>query len=152
MTAPAKACLLLLSVAVVAIALFVLFFDKHNELLGYRFLFRSPEQPHVYSSQLPLSPRLSAKDVYNLKISQSRMTEMLRVFDEICVNHSIEYFVIGGTLLGAVAYQDWTPIYHTLKKPSPLFATIFQISGSLMGPQWPPTLVIALLLFMECAA
>ena len=109
MTAPAKACLLLLSVAVVAIALFVLFFDKHNELLGYRFLFRSPEQPHVYSSQLPLSPRLSAKDVYNLKISQSRMTEMLRVFDEICVNHSIEYFVIGGTLLGAVAYQDWIP-------------------------------------------
>ena len=56
-----------------------------------------------------LSPKLSATDVKNLKIGQSRMTEMLRVFDKICMENNITYFAIGGTLLGAYVYKGWIP-------------------------------------------
>jgi phosphorylcholine metabolism protein LicD len=37
------------------------------------------------------------------------MTEMMRVFDEICQKHNITYFIIGGTLIGAIVYKGWIP-------------------------------------------
>ena len=37
------------------------------------------------------------------------MTHMLYIFDKICQKHNITYFVIGGTLLGAVVYKGWIP-------------------------------------------
>lgn len=56
-----------------------------------------------------LAPRLTTADVVALRQGQAKITEMLRVFDQICLDHSIDYFAIGGTLLGAVAYQNWVP-------------------------------------------
>lgn len=58
---------------------------------------------------IPLSPKLSQTDKDNLRIGQKRMTEMLRVFDKICVDNGITYFAIGGTLLGTRVYQGWIP-------------------------------------------
>lgn len=109
MTASAKSMLLVLSLAIVIIASLFFVYDKRTDLLGLIHFYCNIKCPHVYSSQLPLSSRLSSTDVVNLKIGQARMTEMLRVFDEICIKNNIEYFVIGGTLLGAVAYKDWIP-------------------------------------------
>ena len=57
----------------------------------------------LYADSTPLSPILSPQDVDNLRMGQRRLTEMLRIFDEICVNNGVAYFVIGGTLLGAFA-------------------------------------------------
>ena len=59
--------------------------------------------------QLPLAYRLSGADVRNLRRGQRRMTEMLRVFDELCETNGITYFAIGGTLLGAEVYAGWIP-------------------------------------------
>jgi len=56
-----------------------------------------------------LSPRLNKKDIDDIKASQTRLTEMLRVFDEICQKHNITYFIIGGTLIGAIVYKGWIP-------------------------------------------
>ena len=63
----------------------------------------------LYANSIPLSSFLSPQDVEHLRIGQRRLIEMLRVFDEICINNSVEYVVIGGTLLGAFAYQRWIP-------------------------------------------
>ena len=63
----------------------------------------------LYANSIPLSSFLSPQDVKHLRIGQRRLIEMLRVFNEICINNSVEYFVIGGTLLGAFAYQGWIP-------------------------------------------
>lgn len=109
MTALAKTLLLLLSLAVVVIATLISVFDKHQELLGCRYLFRASKHPFVYASNIALSSRLSPTDIENLKIGQSRMTEMLRVLDSICIKNNVEYFAIGGTLLGAIAYKGWIP-------------------------------------------
>ena len=44
-----------------------------------------------------------------LRIIQLTVLAMLREFDEICRRNNIQYFAIGGTLLGAVRHQGFIP-------------------------------------------
>ena len=37
------------------------------------------------------------------------MPEMLRVFDAICRVNDVDYFIDGGTLLGAMIWEGWIP-------------------------------------------
>ena len=101
--------LICIVLVVAVVAALVIFCDKDHALLHCRGSRRGRNPPHTYSSALVLAPRLKAKDLENLRIGQAKMTEMMRVFDDICIRNAIEYFAIGGTLLGAVAYNDWIP-------------------------------------------
>jgi len=61
------------------------------------------------SQDIELSPKLSKKDIINLKEGQKKMTNMLREFNKICRKYNIRYFVVGGTCLGALLYSGWIP-------------------------------------------
>ena len=37
------------------------------------------------------------------------MTDMLRCFDRICRDNNLEYWAIGGTLIGAIRHNGWIP-------------------------------------------
>lgn len=45
----------------------------------------------------------------NLEELQSIQTKMLRDLDTICLIHGIDYFIIGGTLIGAVRHKGFIP-------------------------------------------
>lgn len=60
-------------------------------------------------NDIPLSPKLSINQIKHLKKSQQKMTIMLEIFDSICNKYNITYFLIGGSLIGAVAYKGWVP-------------------------------------------
>lgn len=52
--------------------------------------------------------------VYNgegteLRVAQMRLLEMLKAFDRICKKHDIDYFISGGTCLGAVRHAGFIP-------------------------------------------
>ena len=40
---------------------------------------------------------------------QSRMLELLCLFRDICERHGLKYFIMGGTLLGAVRHRGFIP-------------------------------------------
>lgn len=47
----------------------------------------------------------------NIKIKelQRKELEMIKIFTEICEDNNLEYFLLGGTLLGAVRHQGFIP-------------------------------------------
>ena len=61
------------------------------------------------SSKNVLSSKLSSKNVKDLKEGQIKMTRMLYEFDKLCIENNITYFIIAGTLLGAIVYKGWIP-------------------------------------------
>ena len=61
------------------------------------------------NKNVQLSPFLSKKDVENLKKSQKKMLEMMKVFHNLCVKYNIRYMLWAGSLLGATLYNGWIP-------------------------------------------
>lgn len=61
------------------------------------------------NNEIKLSPKLSNNDILNLKNAQKKMSFMLKEFDKICRKHKIRYFLVGGSLLGALLYKGWIP-------------------------------------------
>ena len=55
------------------------------------------------------SNELTIKDIKDLKKGQKIMTNMFREFDRICRKHKLEYWCIGGTLLGIIRDKGWIP-------------------------------------------
>ena len=37
------------------------------------------------------------------------MSNMLKIFDELCQKYNIRYFLIAGSCLGSVLYKGWIP-------------------------------------------
>ena len=58
---------------------------------------------------IELSSNLTPNDIINLKKGQQIMTDMLRDFDRICRKYNIEYWCIGGTLIGTIRHNGWVP-------------------------------------------
>ena len=56
-----------------------------------------------------LSPLLKQKDIDNLKKSQQKMYNMMKIFHNICVKYQIKYILGYGNLLGAILYKGWIP-------------------------------------------
>ena len=42
---------------------------------------------------------------HELTALQSRLLEMLRWFDDFCRNNNLQYYLLGGTMLGAARHQ-----------------------------------------------
>ena len=55
------------------------------------------------------SDKLTVNDIKELKKGQKKMSNMLKVFDELCQKHNIRYFLIAGSCLGSVLYKGWIP-------------------------------------------
>lgn len=55
------------------------------------------------------SPKMSIDNIRQLKKGQKKMSNMIREFDRICRKHNIKYFLIGGSLIGVLAYGGWIP-------------------------------------------
>lgn len=56
-----------------------------------------------------LFPDEREKGETRLRQCQLVMLRMLKIFDYLCVTHNIQYFLTGGTLLGAVRHQGFIP-------------------------------------------
>lgn len=56
-----------------------------------------------------LFPDNRASGTTTLRQSQLVMLRMLKILDHICTRHNIEYFLIGGTLLGAIRHKGFIP-------------------------------------------
>ena len=55
------------------------------------------------------SDRLSVENIRQLKIGQKKMSNMLKEFDRICTQYNIRYFLVGGSVIGALLYKGWIP-------------------------------------------
>ena len=55
------------------------------------------------------SDTLTIEDIKQIKKGQKKMSHMIKVFDTICQKNNIRYFLIGGSLIGALAYKGWIP-------------------------------------------
>ena len=55
------------------------------------------------------SDKLNVNDIKEIKNGQKKMSNMLKVFDDICKKHNIRYFLVGGSLLGTILYKGWIP-------------------------------------------
>ena len=53
--------------------------------------------------------KLSKTNIGNLKQGQEIMTKMFKNFDIICKKNKINYWCIGGTLIGAIRHEGWIP-------------------------------------------
>jgi phosphorylcholine metabolism protein LicD len=60
-------------------------------------------------TQMELSPKLSKKDIENLKKGQQIMTNIFREFDRICRKYNLKYWCVGGTFIGAIRHNGWIP-------------------------------------------
>lgn len=45
----------------------------------------------------------------NINESQNRLLQLARVVDEICKGHNIPFFMVGGTMLGAIRHKGFIP-------------------------------------------
>ncbi len=45
----------------------------------------------------------------NIKLTQNLLAEMAQVFHRFCVSHNLTYYMLGGTLLGAVRRRGFSP-------------------------------------------
>ena len=52
---------------------------------------------------------LSTKEKADLKLGQEKMTDMLRIFDQVCRKYKLKYWICSGTLIGAVRHKGWIP-------------------------------------------
>ena len=55
------------------------------------------------------SPKLSKHDIININLSQKKMLNMMKIFHNICKENNINYFLIAGSLLGAIRHDGWIP-------------------------------------------
>ena len=55
------------------------------------------------------SDKMTVDDIKNLKKGQVKMNNMLKIFDKICIDNNIRYFLIAGSCLGSVLYKGWIP-------------------------------------------
>ena len=53
------------------------------------------------------SSKLTVEQIKEIKKSQEKMTNMLKVFDAICRKHKLEYWCYGGTLLGTIRHNGY---------------------------------------------
>ena len=44
---------------------------------------------------------------------QQRMLDLLKVIDAICRKHNMQYWLSGGTMLGAIRHQGFIPVSYT---------------------------------------
>lgn len=56
-----------------------------------------------------LFPDERLKGDTNIKRCQLVILRMLKIFDYLCTKHQIEYFLIGGSLLGAIRHKGFIP-------------------------------------------
>ena len=60
-------------------------------------------------NNIEYSNKLSDKDIIILKKSQKIMTNMFKVFHNICIKNNLRYWCIGGTLIGVMRHKGWIP-------------------------------------------
>jgi hypothetical protein len=75
----------------------------------YILWYLNVKEGFITSEAIHYSPHLTLNDIQHLKMGQVKMSKMLQVLDGICIKHNIRYFVIGGTLIGVMAYSGWVP-------------------------------------------
>ncbi|MBO5987370.1 MAG: LicD family protein, partial [Lachnospiraceae bacterium] len=51
----------------------------------------------------------NATDNSELRKLQLTILELLKLFKEICEKHHLRYFMVGGTMLGAIRHQGFIP-------------------------------------------
>jgi phosphorylcholine metabolism protein LicD len=90
-------CIIITILINIGILYYLLYYNKYDSS-GEKYL-----NPHT------LSPRLSNKDIENLKLGQKKMTNILKVFDNICKKYNLKYWVIGGTFIGTIRHSGWIP-------------------------------------------
>src|SRR6478672_4842148 len=56
-----------------------------------------------------LFPDVRESNVTRLRQSQLVMLRMLKILDYLCQKHEIQYFLVGGSLLGAVRHNGFIP-------------------------------------------
>ncbi len=63
----------------------------------------------INSNEIELSPKLLNNEIENIKKSQKKMLNMMKIFHNICVKNNIRYMLGYGNLLGSILYEGWIP-------------------------------------------
>jgi phosphorylcholine metabolism protein LicD len=66
-------------------------------------------QQIMTNTRYELSPKLSKKDIENLRKGQQIMTNIFREFDRICRKYNLKYWCVGGTFIGTIRHKGWIP-------------------------------------------
>ena len=64
---------------------------------------------YFYLSYKLKRKQLSTNERADLKLGQEKMTNMLRIFDQVCRKYKLKYWVCSGTLIGTVRHKGWIP-------------------------------------------
>ena len=72
-----------------------------------------------------------------LKEMQRMLTDMLKVFHDFCIEHSLRYYAIGGTALGAARHKGFIPWDNDvdLGMPRPDYEKLINIFNQEIGDQ-----------------
>ena len=85
-------CLLLLLITIILLLLIINCFCNKSKFTNLKF-----------------SNKMSYEDIINLNKGQKIMTEMFKIFTDLCKTNNIKYWSIGGTLIGAARHEGWIP-------------------------------------------
>jgi phosphorylcholine metabolism protein LicD len=72
-------------------------------------MYKKSREAYVIYDNHEYSDDLNIEQIKNLKKGQKIMTDMFREFDKMCRENNLEYWCIGGTLLGVVRHKGWIP-------------------------------------------
>lgn len=90
-------CIIITILISISILCYLLYYNKYDS------------SGKKYSNPYNLSSELSNKDIENLKLGQKKMTNILKVFNNICKKYSLKYWVMFGTFIGTVRHSGWIP-------------------------------------------
>ena len=89
--------IIILIIIIICLILFLIYYLKKNK------------DNFTNYNNFEYSDKLNVNDIKEIKKGQKKMSNMLKVFDEICQKHNIRYFLVGGSLLGTILYKGWIP-------------------------------------------
>jgi phosphorylcholine metabolism protein LicD len=78
-------------------------------LILFWFINKDKKEYFINNQENIYSNKLTIKNIDNIKKGQKIMSNMLKSVDILCINNNINYWCLGGTLIGVLRHKGWIP-------------------------------------------